>query len=327
MFFYRNPIKNSVENCSNYVSTTQNSLTTKEVACQTTSDLHLALFMQEFPHLFQRSNLPSSIYDRPAQSGMKSNDDILSTIRTPESLLPNCNVGVKYMTISSIATSEKKRAEKDFACRSVLYDSIRTPLSCVRTNSPADISNISPLPTSGNKPYGLEINNSDPCKSNVKSTSLEGIKSCSKEVLVESPSIIPLLEDDKCVYSRDVIICTEDNATYCSNTAVERSLSSPPTTNNMNEGQSTLSYTSKEIEFADVNEDDEGAKHEERESCDDGRDVTLVFKVDPDYIPDSVNHIQDDVEIFKDEEKNKSQDVEEHRSPEVGRQEFSFHLI
>jgi len=95
----------------------------------------------------------------------------------------------------------------------------------------------------------------------------------------------------------------------------------------MNEGQSTLSYTSKEIEFADVNEDDEGAKHEERESCDDGRDVTLVFKVDPDYIPDSVNHIQDDVEIFKDEEKNKSQDVEEHRSPEVGRQEFSFHLI
>lgn len=302
---------NSVGNNSYQLPDASNSLTTKEVACQTSSDLHLALLMQEFPHLFQKSSLPSSVYDSPAQSDMKSSDRTLSVVRTPENSLRDC----KFTTVSSITTSEKKSADAEFASRSILCDSLRTPINFPSKNSsPADISSISLLPSSEKKFSDFVTPDLDRRKLSIRLNFQKGTKLQSKND-IESPSTGPVVNDDEILFSKDIISCTEDSVIYSSNMkspVAEKTLLSTCDTNETYEKQNSSSSVSEELKFRNMKEDDKGVENVEETICNNERDEQVIFTADPDFIPDTdAVQIQDDVEIFKDEE------MYDHRTPKV----------
>lgn len=304
----------SAVKCVSNVSTVVNSLmTTKEVACQTTSDLHLALLMEEFPHLFEKSNLSSSVYDSPAQSDIKYCDETLSALRTPELLLQERSPHLKYTSVSSITTSEKKRVEMEFNSRSVLYDGLRTSFSGVGANySPANVSNISPLPSSEKKPSTLETNDLERRELSVKLNFQEGSKLCFENDPIGSPSITPLPDEKETPCSKDVISSMEDAMIHSNAnlTESEKPLFSSSIISKTDDRQCELTNTnaSKEIEFTDSNKNDEGEIDRNE------REAEEMFVAHSDYISDSTLQGQDDVEIFESEEKDRNQD---RRSPEV----------
>ena len=307
----------SIESDTNNASTVPSSMTTREIACQTTSDLHIALLALEFPHLFQKLNPLSSVYDTPAQSEIKLNDEISPNIKTPEPSSSECNPHAKYTTVSSVTTSEKKRGEVDFACRSVLYDTLRTPFSGVAVNSsPADISSISSLPSSEKKTPLSADQTSDKRRLSVRLNFQDHVNQRSNNDYVASP----ILNDEEILCSNDVISCTEDNVALCASIKLavdENSLPVTTLSNATDKKRSDFSSPSKEIEFTDINEENQDIERVNSKISQNYRDIKEISTMGPDFIPDSLVQIQDDVEIFKDGDACENKNTGGDRSPEV----------
>lgn len=115
----------------------------RSVSCQTTSDLHVSLLKQVFPHLFDKQSCYGfSVYDTPDKS-TPADSEARDNLKTPQiSATPR---PTNFTAISSVTSSEKKIFENLFTDRSVLDDS---SFQCASIAEKTPDISIQPLPTS-----------------------------------------------------------------------------------------------------------------------------------------------------------------------------------
>lgn len=254
--------------------------------------------MREFPHFFKKSNLPSSIYDTPAEPAFledKVNDSV--PVKTPDVGEFSLNQHEKFTRVSSITSTEKDLYEKDFAERSVLCDSFRTPGSDGTLGEHVDISCISLLPSSSKKPVKSESQDSDKRKLSVR-LNFQNVE----------PSLLnqnKLVSPDGWEKIEQKVITSFFDSTYLS--GQKTSQSSCNIYEVANEKQNMLSNTSNEIAFTDAGtegyEDDVIAK----KSADDEDEKksfsgSLLADTDRILIPDTHGVLEEEVEILHDNE-------------------------
>lgn len=280
----------------------------KSVACQTTTELHVALLIQEFPHLFQRSSLPLSVYDTPVESTLAScKDEGAVPVKTPDIRTSLLGHHDRFTRVSSVTSSEKKRFEKEFAERSVLCDSFRTPASGIGVvNEHADISCISLLPSSGKKVPEFDSQDSEKRKLSVRLNFQDVEPSITSRGDAKS-SAVDALENAE----ENNVISVHDT-TYCSGLKSTSSLNSTlqDASNREVEGekQNRLSCASNEIEFTEGSpaQQEKDAVVTKRNSGNEDKgenlSMTMVLDTNISIIPDTNVPVEEDVEIFTDDE-------------------------
>lgn len=138
----------STENCglAEEILTIPTSPRAKSISCQTTSDLHVSLLKQEFPHLFNQQSNGVGMYDtldKSTPTDFKACDDL----KTPQ--ISGTSRHISFTTISSVTSSEKKIFENLFTDRSVLDDS---SFHCASV-AEKTLDMIQPLPSTGKKAF------------------------------------------------------------------------------------------------------------------------------------------------------------------------------
>lgn len=268
------------------------------VACQTTSELHIALLIREFPHFFKQSNLPSSIYDTPVEPAFlegKVNDTV--PVKTPDVEEFSLNQHEKFTRVSSITSTEKDLYDKDFAEQSVLCDSFCTPGSDGTLGEHVDISCISLLSSSSKKPIKSESQDSEKRKLSVR-LNFQNVE----------PS---LLNRNKLVSSDGWEKVEQKTATSILDSTHLSGQKTSQSSCNMyevaSEKQNMLSNDSNEIAFTDAGtegyENDVIAKkpaNDEDEKK--GFSGSLLAETDRILIPDTHGIFEEEVEIFHDNE-------------------------
>ncbi|XP_065206912.1 titin homolog isoform X2 [Planococcus citri] len=157
------PLSKNLSNDYNDAPTQKRGTPTKEVACQTSPGLHLALLKQEFPDLFEKhmsdstkKNYPPSVYDTPTEP---INEGVKITAKTPDIRL--LDTTAKYTLVSSITSSEKKRIDDNFMNESVLGNATIDVISANKTTNISGYTPLSPETLNGKKKLSCRLNFDD----------------------------------------------------------------------------------------------------------------------------------------------------------------------